>query len=57
MGDSCITQPVAETEIICKGFIITWKSNELQVIPPLLLSQFPTSDSTLNITTGIKLNC
>lgn len=45
VGDSCVTQSVAETEMVCKDFIIILKSDEIWQIIPSLISQFPVSNS------------
>lgn len=45
VGDSCVTQSVTETEMVCKDFIIILKSDEIWQIIPSLISQFPISNS------------
>ena len=45
VGDSRVTQSVAETEMVCKDFIIILKSDEIWQIITSLISQFPISNS------------
>lgn len=55
VGDSCITQSVAEIEMVCEHAISTQKFDETYSIIPSLLSQFPISHTTLCITSIILI--